>query len=138
MATRSARTHNAPVTVRVPFVPASVAQAREQLKRWMVQNGGTGEQVEDARVVISELVANALRHAQPLPDGSIMVAWCVDRSGLKLSVTDGGSPTRPHRVNAGSSALAGRGMAIVESLADSWWAERTRSRSTVHALLSMG
>jgi hypothetical protein len=55
--------------------------------------------------------------------------------GIDLSVTDGGGSTRPRTVNAPSSALAGRGMTIVESLAQEWWSERTGSRTTVHALL---
>lgn len=78
-----------------------------------------------------------MRHAQPLPDGEIEVSWTVNERGLQISVTDGGSGTRPRKVNASSSALAGRGMAIVETLADSWWADRTRARSTVHAVLSL-
>ena len=124
--------------MRVPFAASSVAVARRQLKRWMAEHGSSGEHIEDARVVISELVANSVRHASPLSDGSILVSWVVERRGLRLSVTDGGSPTRPHKVNAPSSALAGRGMTIIDSLAISWWAERTRSRSTVHAVLSLG
>ena len=44
--------------------------------------------------------------------------------------------TRPRALHASSSALAGRGMAIVEVLAMEWWAEQSPSRTTVHALLS--
>ena len=87
--------------------------------------------------MISELVANSVRHAQPLPDGQIHVSWTLEDRGLQLSVTDGGSGTRPRNVHAPSSALAGRGMAIVEMLAQDWWTERTGSRSTVHALLHL-
>ncbi|HET6699432.1 MAG TPA: ATP-binding protein [Nocardioidaceae bacterium] len=137
MATRSVRAEHAPVTMRVPFAASSVASARQQLKRWMGQHGSSREHIEDARVIISELVANSVRHAQPLPDGTILISWAVEHRGLKLSVTDGGSATRPRTVNASSSALAGRGMAIVESLAIAWWTEKTRSRSTVHAVLSV-
>lgn len=137
MATGSVRAEHAPVTMRVPFAAASVAIARHQLKRWMADHGSSREHIEDARVIISELVANSVRHAQPMPDGNILISWAEDRRGLQLSVTDGGSATRPRKLNAPSSALAGRGMAIVESLAVSWWAEQTRSRSTVHAVLSI-
>jgi len=125
------------VTVRVPFAASSVAVARQQLKTWMLEQGCAREAIEDGRVVISELVANSVRHAQPLAEGDIVVSWLVDDRGLQISVTDGGSGTRPRKVNASSSALAGRGMAIVETLADSWWADRTRTSSTVHAILSL-
>lgn len=76
-----------------------------------------------------------MRHAQPLADGSILVTWTRTSDGIVVSVTDGGSGTRPRNVHAPASALAGRGMAIVEVLARRWWMERSGSRSTVHALL---
>ena len=40
-------------------------------------------------------------------------------------------------MQATSSALAGRGMAIVESLASTWWHEQHRAQSTVHAVLPL-
>ena len=135
--TSSLRAGRAPVTLRVPFAASSVSVARQKLKTWLVEAGIRGDVVEDARVVISELVANSVRHAQPLPDGDILVSWKMAAQGLQISVTDGGSGTRPRKVNAPSSALAGRGMAIVETLAETWWSDKTRSRSTVHAVLAV-
>jgi anti-sigma regulatory factor (Ser/Thr protein kinase) len=133
--TRSLRIDSAPVALRLPFSAASVAEARHRLKHWMRQQGVSTEGIEDARVIVSELVGNAVRHARPLPDGTIQVSWKADPHGIQLSVTDGGSSTRPHRVNASSSALAGRGMAIVDSLAYRWWIDQTHSRCTVNAVL---
>ena len=137
MGTSSLRAGRAPVTLRVPFAASSVSVTRQKLKTWLNEAGIKGDVVEDARVVISELVANSVRHAQPLPDGDILVSWKMARQGLQISVTDGGSGTRPRKVNAPSSALAGRGMAIVETLAETWWSDKTRSRSTVHAVIAL-
>ncbi len=103
----------------------------------MAEHGGSREAIEDARIIISELVANCIRHAEPLSDGTVLISWKNDRRGVLVSVTDGGSSTRPRKLNAPSSALAGRGMAIVETLAVSWWAERKHSSSTVYAVLSL-
>lgn len=125
------------MTMRVPFDPSSVSLARQQLRAWMSDHGTSHDTIDDARIVISELVGNAIRHAQPLPDGNLVITWGVDDRGLRLSVTDGGSPSRPHRVNASSSAVAGRGMAIVDTLSLDWWAEESRTRSTVHALVPL-
>lgn len=125
------------MTVRVPFAASSVATARQQLKQWMRANGCPREAIEDGRVIVSELVANSIRHAEPLPDGTIVITWCQDGDSLRLSITDGGSPSRPRTLHAPSSALSGRGMAIVESLASDWWTERTRSRATIHAILPL-
>lgn len=122
--------------MRVPFAASSVAIARRQLKVWMTELGCSRDAVEDGRVVISELVGNSIRHAVPLPDGNLLISWRAESRGVVLSVTDGGSPTRPRKVNAPASALAGRGMAIVETLAQRWWSDDTRSGSTVYALLA--
>jgi serine/threonine-protein kinase RsbW len=122
-------------TLRLPFSPASVCAARRRLRGWLADNDVDGDSIEDARVVVSELVANSVRHARPLPDGSILVSWTRKADGVLVSVTDGGSGTRPRPVRASSTAVAGRGMAIVDMLAEEWWAERTRTRCTVHALL---
>lgn len=124
------------MTVRVPFAASSVAVARQKLKSWMREQGVQRETVEDGRIVISELVANSIRHAQPLSDGTILVTWGRDRRGIHISVTDGGSSSRPRTLRASASAVSGRGMAIVEALASDWWVEQTRSRSTIHALLA--
>lgn len=137
MSTSSLRAGRAPVTMRVPFAASSVAIARRKLRSWLVEAGTRPEVIDDARIVISELVANSVRHARPLPTGDIVVAWEIEPRGLLISVTDGGSGTRPRTVQATSSALAGRGMAIVESLAKSWWHEQHRAQSTVHAVLAL-
>lgn len=137
MGTSSLRAGRAPVTMRVPFAASSVAVTRTKLKEWLKEVGSPRDTIDDARLVLSELVGNSIRHAQPLPDGTIQVSWSIERRGLQISVTDGGSGTRPRKVHAGSSALAGRGMAIVDTIALTWWSEKGRSRSTVHAILSL-
>jgi serine/threonine-protein kinase RsbW len=133
--TSSPQVTRAPVTLRVPFAASSVAEARHTLMEWMAGHGMSTDEMDDARIVISELIANSIRHAQPLPDGELEVQWQLGRDGLDLSVTDGGGISRPRKVDAPSSAVAGRGMAIVDSLSLRWWADRTRSRSTVHAIV---
>ena len=122
-------------SLRLPFSASSVCAARRQLKGWLADNDVSRESIEDARVVVSELVANSVRHARPLSDGSILVSWTRKVDGVLVSVTDGGSGTRPRPVRAPSTAITGRGMAIVDMLAEKWWTECTRTRCTVHALL---
>lgn len=136
MGTTSLRAGLAPVTLRVPFAASSVAVARQRLKVWLIESGTATDVVDDARIVLSELVANSVRHAQPLPGGDIEITWKMERRGLVITVSDGGSGTRPRKVQAASSALAGRGMAIVDALALTWWADQSRARSTVHAILA--
>lgn len=49
----------APETMRLPFSAASVSVARQRLRSFLVGQGVSAESIEDARVVISELVANS-------------------------------------------------------------------------------
>ena len=121
----------------LPFTAESAAVARKQLVEWMLQLDAHADNRHDARLVVSELVGNSVRHARPLADGTMHVAWVAGPSGLDIAVTDGGALTTPAKVDAGVSDLAGRGLAIVETLASRWWVESSRSRTTVHALLKL-
>lgn len=122
----------------MPFSPSSVALARQRLKEWMVAAGSAPDSIDDARVVVSELVGNSIRHARPLSGDVVLVSWSLGEKGLRLSVTDGGSAASPQVLPADSAAIVGRGMAIVDKLTTRWWAERNPSRCTVHAVLSAG
>jgi anti-sigma regulatory factor (Ser/Thr protein kinase) len=126
-----------PMTLELPFTPESAAIARRQLVAWLGDHQAQDECVDDARLVISELVGNSVRHARPLADGTMQVAWIAGPQSIEVAVTDGGALTAPERVDAGVSDLAGRGLSIVETLADRWWVESSRSRTTVHAVLSL-
>ncbi len=128
-----------PVSMHLPFTPAAVSEARRELRSWLKEAGVDGDFAYDARLIVSELVGNAVRHAEPLPGDELAVAWEINRRGLQISVTDGGTAervrSRPRRVPAAPTDTSGRGMAIVETLASRWWTERGRTRTTVHAVV---
>ena len=126
-----------PCALDLPFSAESAAVARAQLMEWL-DDLGDRDKRDDARLVVSELVGNAVRHARPLADGTMRIAWDHDDDGINIAVTDGGALTTPEKLDAGVSDLAGRGLAIVETLAAKWWVESTRSRTTVHALVDLG
>lgn len=106
--------------VLLPHAPASVAIARRHLSAELLASGVTESIVDDATVVVSELLSNALRHARPLPSGQIRVAWNQLGDALEVSVSDGGAATEPRRGRPTLSSLGGRGLGIVETLADCW------------------
>lgn len=126
-----------PAGLTLPFAAESAHVAREQLVAWLQDLPIDDEARDDARLVISELIGNAVRHARPLEDGTVQVSWAADERGLSISVTDGGARTTPERIDASLSDLSGRGLSIVETLATRWWVETSRSRTTVHALLTL-
>lgn len=127
-----------PVNMAVPFQAPSASMVRARLRSWLSERGFSGDTVDDARIVISELVGNSVRHAHPLPDNDLIITWCVDEeNALVISVSDGGSVTTPHTVDASIQAVSGRGLSIVEALVDTWWIEEQRGRTTVHVRMSL-
>lgn len=123
--------------MRLDFHGASVHTARERLRNDLGERCPSAR-MEDARLVVSELVANSLRHAQPLDDDTIAVGWSVRRDALRLSVTDGGSPTSvPTPRRPGELATGGRGLKIVQTLAERWGVEDEESTTTVWAELPL-
>ena len=126
-----------PVSLSIPFSVESARHVRAALESWLDHRGLAGPVVEDARLVATELVGNAVRHATPLGNGTVLVRWDADDSTLTLSVCDGGGPTEAQRVDAAPDDIRGRGLAIVEALSSKWWVEHTSQLHTVHVLLAL-
>lgn len=141
MAQRAAQTVDteiATMSFHLPFRAESAAVARQRLVDWLHNlRAVDGQQREDARLVLSELVGNAVRHARPLADGTMRVAWAATSNAIDIAVTDGGALTSPERLDVGASSSSGRGLAIVEILSSRWWVESGCSRTTVHAMLAL-
>ncbi len=93
------------------------------------------ELIEEAECVVSELVANAVRHARPLADGSIRVHWKVKSNVVEVEVSDGGGPTEPRPAPPTTWAAGGRGLRIVRSLAHEWGVIEEGNGRTVWASL---
>ncbi|MER7838398.1 ATP-binding protein [Streptomyces sp. NPDC096040] len=114
-------------SMAVPHGPAGVGKARHRM-RDQLRTGGISESViDDAVLILSELLSNACKHGRPLGDdalagdGDVRAAWQVDTRGrLIVEVTDGGGPTRPAPMTPSVTAHGGRGLNIITALADDW------------------
>jgi anti-sigma regulatory factor (Ser/Thr protein kinase) len=132
-------------TLWLRHAPGSAAVARRSVLAAFGAAGVAGEPAQDAALIVSELVGNAVRHAAPLPSGRLAVRWSVDRDGYSVSVTDGGIGTpatgsRAGRIAArrtGSQDPTGRGLRIVAALADSWGVAAEDGATTVWARTRM-
>lgn len=122
-----ARVSPASYTGYLPHSSVSVRQARAQLASALYERDVLGSLVDDAVLILSEFVTNALRHARALDSGTIRVSWELSGEGLlRIEVTDGGGTTRPSTkpYSMSVSAHAGRGLEIVDRLADRWGSQR--------------
>ena len=126
-----------PVTMNIPFSPESASRVRAALESWLDHRGSDQDVVDDARLIATELVGNAVRHASPLNNGTVLVRWREEDSTLVLSVADGGGPTRPHKENPSLEDVHGRGLRIVETLSNRWWVEQSSHLRTVHVQLAL-
>lgn len=93
--------------------------------------------VDDAVLVVSELLSNALRHAHPLPSGQIRVSWRWTGEHVEVAVSDGGAATEPRAGRPALSSLGGRGLGIVEYLASTWGVRHEGDITTVWALVAV-
>ncbi len=131
--------HVAPtVSIGVPHERTGVRLARHAFADQVSAAGIDDEARDDAMLVLSELVSNAVKHAAPLPSGEITVRWSVDDEVLHLEITDGGASTRPRAGVAALSALGGRGLDIVRSVSRHWGVTESEGSVTVWAEVPRG
>jgi PAS domain S-box-containing protein len=115
----------------LPTDPAVVADARKEAARQLTE-WGLEDLVFTTELVVSELVTNAIRHAQ----GPIRLRLIRERA-LVCEVCDGGA-TAPHLRHPRTTDEGGRGLLLVSQFTDRWgtrfvpegkviWAEQSLS-----------
>lgn len=119
--------------ITLPADLSSVRTARRYVhERWTQLDQDT---LGDVELIISELVANAVRHGRP----DIVFRARLDPFAVDIAVLDHGErlpPTRP--VPVSDRADSGRGLTIVDRLSRAWGVEPHRGRpgKTVWASVS--
>jgi serine/threonine-protein kinase RsbW len=123
--------------VAVSHTASSAGEIRRALASSLGSRGLRESSIDDAELVMSELMGNAVRHARPLADGSVRAQWGFYDHRLRLAVTDGGSMTEPRPRPADTESTVGRGLAIVAALAADWGVVDESDRCTVWADLDL-
>lgn len=98
--------------------PERIAEAREQLRQ-LLHDWTDEDQLDSAVLMVSEMVTNVLVHT----DGdALLVAEvaCGEKARrLRVEVSDQ-SDELPHKRHPGEMASSGRGLLLMEMLADAW------------------
>ncbi|MEV0180415.1 SpoIIE family protein phosphatase [Streptomyces sp. NPDC050625] len=110
----------------VPSEPSAVGRVRASAARTLA-GWGLAESAFTTELILSELVTNAIRHA----DGPIRVRLIRDRT-LICEVADGSS-TAPHLRRASATDEDGRGLFLVAQFAERWGTRYTAEGKVVWA-----
>ncbi|MFG2357250.1 SpoIIE family protein phosphatase [Streptomyces sp. NPDC048521] len=103
-----------------PGDPEALVQARHMI-RAAVRAWGAHERADEIELVGDELITNALMHTE---GSAIVTLRALDSSGrtLRIEVEDSSSAL-PRRREAGAEGVSGRGLLLVDRLADVWGVE---------------
>ncbi|MGW0732759.1 ATP-binding protein [Streptomyces sp. NPDC002851] len=109
-----------PVEWHLPRTPRSVPRARTLLHEQTAAWNLTPDVADTAALLLSELLTNAVTHAR-VPRGRQLRARCALLSDgtLRLEVDDANN-SEPCPRKAAPEDESGRGLALVEALADRW------------------
>jgi anti-sigma regulatory factor (Ser/Thr protein kinase) len=118
-------TGTAEVALRLWPIPASCRDARQAVRRFC-SDQSMGDVTDDAVMLTSELMANAVEHSKGMVT---LLALVVDES-LVVAVRDD-SDDLPELTDPPSYAERGRGLQVVEALAGDWGVDRQSSGKTV-------
>lgn len=108
-----------------PAVTTSARAARDFL-RTVLPDEAAPDVTDVVMLLVTELVTNAVLHAQT----SVRVRVEVSGPRVRIDVQDQ-SPTMPELLSDSPESLSGRGLLLVERLADRWGYEPHPSGKTV-------
>ncbi|MFP5219738.1 MAG: SpoIIE family protein phosphatase [Actinomycetes bacterium] len=108
-------------TRRVPATSASVPLARRSTRQLLREWDVPADAIARVELVVSELVTNAARHSE---DAVEVVLACRDDSVLRVEVADTSHrlPVVPE-ADVDEESTSGRGLVLVEAVADRWGVE---------------
>lgn len=120
----------------LPFGLRSVQEGRRRVAAVLRTEEVQAGVIDDACSVVSELLANAIRHGSPRADDTVIMTLAVDPVTVTLAVGDGGGSTMPSVVDALPLAKSGRGLGIVHTLTSDWGVREDEHGNTVFGILN--
>lgn len=108
--------HTGELELTLPAEPGSVAEARTRV----LDAVGSGFDLHTLRLLVSELVTNAVRHGGHDEPVEVHATW---NSVMRVEVTDHGEGFTPHPRTGAIDDAGGFGLFLVGRLADQWGVE---------------
>jgi anti-sigma regulatory factor (Ser/Thr protein kinase) len=123
------------IALALPGIPESVPVARRRV-RAALGSCGLGEYADDAEIITSELVANAVRHAcgNGTQTIGVTLTHAASPAALTVAVSDS-SPHGPVMRDTLPGSEQGRGLQIVQALSACWGWRQQDSGKAVFAVL---
>jgi serine/threonine-protein kinase RsbW len=109
------------VRQRLPYSPTAPADARRALD--VLRGTVAPEVLARLRLLVSELVTNAVRHGRPVEGDGVELRVEVDAERARVEVADGGGGFVPPDPSEGAGPLGGWGLVVVDELAARWGVE---------------
>ncbi|MFD9435240.1 ATP-binding protein [Streptomyces sp. NPDC060002] len=126
---------------RKPWDLAFTAEPREvaalrRIMRLHLGIWGLPEVIDDAQLCMSELVSNVITHVGPGTPATLAVSM----SGvhLRIEVHDPDARALPTLLDANAEAESGRGMALVDAIADRWGVQLHADKKVTWCELATG
>ncbi|MDT0308704.1 ATP-binding protein [Streptomyces sp. DSM 44917] len=105
------------VSFRLPAAETAAAEARRRTRRQLSEWRAPAHASENAQLIISELVTNALRHTDSETVGCELR---ITGSLLRVAVDGAGRGPEARPARAGAEDEGGRGLLLVHALARGW------------------
>jgi anti-sigma regulatory factor (Ser/Thr protein kinase) len=119
----SSATLSAALDLTLPCTGRAPALAREALRRWIAGLGCTAELVDNAALLVSEAVTNAVVHAHSEP--RLLILTVGDRLRIEVHDTSHIAPV----MCAPGAGIGGNGLRILAVVADTWgWSTTTTGK----------
>ena len=112
-------------------------RARAELIAWLDRERH-GDLIDVARLLVSELVSNSVRHADLTIDQPLRLSASLRAATLRVEVRDEGTRGTVTRRSPEPRSTAGFGLDLVDQLSRAWGVERDADGTTVWLELAVG
>lgn len=109
------------IDLELDGTPDAPARARDALDR--LAAGLAPGRLGDARLLVSELVTNAVRHAGLRAGQRVRLVAALEGRALRIEVHDPGGGFEPRAPSPNPARASGWGLVLVRELADRWGVE---------------